>query len=266
MKSVMQNSYDPIIETIRKKYGFDVISFSKNKESTDGNVYDLKTSHNSYIVKEYDDYHKMNCMIQIHSYLDKMHIPRIIQTINKQSYFEYQNQYYVIYSFLDGIPLASYNNSYPEEIVISVAKEVRRLHDLTRDKSFSLQTVEFANQLKRKSLIHFDLTKGNIFIHQNKIGFIDFDDAMYGDSVCDVAILLSCLFVSKTRGIDHQNIHLFLDSYYEGEEELKKEELPYIKTYIINWVDTILSHHSLDSSLREKFIFKKGHVDELDID
>ena len=77
------------------------------------------------------------------------------------------------------------------------SKKIRKLHNLTLNKKFNFKTIAFANNLKRKSVLHFDLTKDNIFINNNQIDFIDFDDAKYGDSVCDIAILLSFLFVSK---------------------------------------------------------------------
>mgnify|MGYP003308183202 CR=1 FL=1 len=50
----------------------------------------------------------------------------------------------------------------------------------------------------RKSILHFDLTKGNVF-YNNKIEFIDFDDAKYGNSIYDVTILIGFLFISKKR-------------------------------------------------------------------
>ena len=85
-------------------------------------------------------------------------------------------------------------------------KEVRKLHDLTSNNSFNFKAIDFANNLNRKSTLNFDLTKKNIIINNDKIGLIDFDDAKCGDSVCDVAIILSFFFISKKRGIDNKKI------------------------------------------------------------
>ena len=56
-------------------------------------------------------------------------------------------------------------------------KEVRKLHDLTSNNNFNFKAIDFANNLNRKSTLHFDLTKKNIIINNDKIGLIDFDDA-----------------------------------------------------------------------------------------
>ena len=179
-------------------------------------------------------------------------------------------KYIVIYSFLEGKQLSEFinenNNICPDEIVKLIAKEVRKLHDLTLNNSFNFKTIDFANNLNRKSILHFDLTKDNIFINNDKIGFIDFDDAKYGDSICDVAILLSFLFISKKRGIDNKKINIFLDNYYdEGEKKLKNEELRYIKMYIKSWIDYILGGHEFDTSLKNSFEFKKKSADSIEI-
>ena len=174
-----------------------------------------------------------------------------------------------MYSFLEGIQVSKYikenDNTYTNDIVISIAKEIRKLHDLTLNNSFNLETITFANNLKRKSLLHFDLTKENIFI-SDKIGFIDFDDSKYGDSICDISILLSFLFVSKKRGIDNKNIKLFLDNYYrEDEVDLRNEESSYIKKYMYNWINYILDNHEFDSSLKDSFLFKMDSINNIEI-
>ena len=152
-----------------------------------------------------------------------------------------------------------------EEQIITIAKELKKFHDLTLNKKYNLKTIKFANNLERQSVLHFDLTKENIFIKDDKIGFIDFDDAKYGDSVCDIGILLSFLFVSKKRGVDKDSIKIFLDNYYEN-EELKNEELKYISKYISNWVDYIEDGHEFDSSLKDSFEFKKMNAKNINID
>ena len=113
--------------------------------------------------------------------------------------------------------------------------------------------------------MHFDLTKENIFINDKQVGFIDFDDAKYGDSLCDIAILISFLFVSKKWGIDNKNINLFLDNYYkEDEKDLRNVEKKYIKIYIEEWVNYILDGHEFDSSLKDSFEFKKNSASNIE--
>lgn len=257
-----------LFDSIKNNYNLDIISIVKNDESSDGNVYNIITADDKYILKIYDDLDKANNMIDIYNYLKELYVPRIILTKNNEYLFKFDNKYVIVYSFLSGMKVSELiiNNLYSNDIIIFIAKEVRKLHDLTLNKKFNFSTIDFANNLKRKSVLHFDLTKDNIFISNNQIGFIDFDDAKYGDSVCDIAILLSFLFISKKRGVDNEGIKLFLDNYYtESEVQLRNEETVYIKEYINCWVEYLLDGHSFDSSLKDSFDFKKASADKLDI-
>lgn len=251
---------------IKDNYNLDIISITKNEDSSDGNVYNIKTKDNKYIAKIYNDKEKAENMINLHTSLNELYIPKIIMTKNKKYLLEIENKYIIVYTFLEGKQISTYikenNDKYNEEIIILIAKELKKFHDLTLNKKYNLQTIEFANNLERQSVLHFDLTKENIFIKDDKIGFIDFDDVKYGDSVCDIGILLSFLFVSKKRGVDKNSIKIFLDNYYEN-EELKNKELKFISKYITNWVDYIEDGHEFDSSLKDSFEFKKMNAENI---
>ena len=246
---------------IKDNYNLDIINITKNEDSSDGNVYNIKTKDNKYIAKIYSNKEKAEKMVNLHNSLKELHIPKIIMTKNNKYLLEIENKYIIVYSFLEGKQISTYikenNDKYNEEVIILIAKELKKFHDLTLNKKYNLKTIEFANKLERQSVLHFDLTKENIFINDNKIGFIDFDDAKYGDSACDIGILLSFLFVSKKRGIDNDSIKIFIETYYENEEELKNKELKFIKKYITDWIDYIEEGHVFDSSLKESFNFKR---------
>ena len=256
---------------IKDNYNLNIISINKNEDSTDGNVYNIKTLNSKYIAKIYSDINKATAMVSLHNHLKNIYIPRVLKTKDDRYFTEYDNKYIIVYSFLEGKQISTFikenNNTYTSDIVVSIANEVRKFHDLTQNNSFNLETLDFANNLERKSVIHFDLTKENIFVNNNQIGFIDFDDAKYGDSICDVAILLSFLFISKKRGIDNKSIKLFLDNYYKEEEiDLRKEESKYIKQYMREWINYILNDHKFDSSLNDSFIFKMNSINSIEID
>ena len=53
-------------EEIKKKYCIEMDKVIKNKNSTDGNVYMLKSISNKYIMKIYDDEKHAVSMINIH--------------------------------------------------------------------------------------------------------------------------------------------------------------------------------------------------------
>ena len=74
----------------------------------------------------------------------------------------------------------------------------------------------------RMSILHFDVTKNNIFYNDGKIYFIDFDDAKYEPVICDVAIAITNLFISKANGADINGINYSIDSYYGIDDKIKK--------------------------------------------
>lgn len=254
------------MDIMRTKYDLGIINITKNEDSTDGNVYNVITNNSKYIIKVYDDINKANNMVSIHNYLSDLYIPRIIKNNEGEYITKCNDKYIILYSFLDGNSIDIFNGVFSLDLIKSIAKEVRRLHDMTLNKDFNLERLDFCNKLERKSLLHFDLTKGNIFNNDSQIGFIDFDDSKYGDSVCDVAILISFLFVSKKRGINNDGINIFIDSYYGEDNELRNKEIPYIRLYIKDWINYLLDGHKFDTSLQASFEFKKESADEIKID
>ena len=145
-----------------------------------------------------------------------------------------------------------------KQTIISIAQVVKKIHKLTENKNeFNLPILPFINNCKRKSLLHFDLTKNNILkSHNDKINIIDFDDAKYGESVCDIAILIANLFFSKTYGVDLEGMNEFINEYYSDNFELRKIEEPLIKKYALEWIKYTLDGHEFSASLTESFKVK----------
>lgn len=101
--------------------------------------------------------------------------------------------------------------------------------------------------------------KNNIFIDtkQDRVGLIDFDDAKFGASVCDVAILVSNLFFSKSKGANLEGMYKFINAYYEGNLKIKEIEVPRIKELALMWIDYVLNGNEFDSSTTESFEARK---------
>ena len=243
-------------------YNLNIIKIDKNIDSTDGNVYNIYTNNNKYIAKVYNDLNHVLNMINIHECLinNNFYIPSIIKTIDNNNYIELNNKIIVLYSYLEGTKIS--NLDYSDELVIKIAKEVRRLH--TINNKFNLDEYITDNNNLRLSLIHFDLTKDNIF-YKDRIGFIDFDDAKYGESLYDVAILISFLFISKKRGYMRDYIKLFIDTYYANDIDLKMKEVPKIKEYALKWLNDLVSNNNFNSSLKESFLNKIKLIKENEI-
>lgn len=245
---------------LEKEYLIKVLNIEKNNESTVGNVYIIYTIDNKYVLKIYDDLNHTKSITQLHNELSFIfHIPKIILNKNNNLYVETSSNYMVLFSFLEGIQIGKLDRI-DDIIIISIAKELRKLHDETPINIYKLK--EIKSNIERKSLLHFDLTKGNIFYDRNKIGFIDFDDAKYGPSIYDVAILICLLFFSKKRGIDKKNINLFLNIYYENNNNLKYMEVNYIKEIAIKWINNVLNNTEFNPSTKESFEVKKQLIQE----
>lgn len=263
----MNKFIEKLVKIISDNYLIEITKIEKNEESTVGNVYIIYSNTKKFVAKIYDDLEHTKSMIQLHSNLsDKFHIPKIIQSKNNIGYVEILTlKYIVLYSFLEGIQIGKKFDKLSEEVVKEIALELRRLHELTSNTNkYNLKEVPFLKtyDIERKSLLHFDLTKGNIFCNRNKIGFIDFDDAKYGPSVCDVAILISLLFFSKKRGVDKSCLNIFIDTYYGKDLELKLQETKYIKELAINWVNYTLENNEFNPSTTESFEVKKKLIEK----
>ena len=131
---------------IKDVFKLNIVSIVKIDESSEGNVYNIKTDNNKYIAKIYDDLNIVNNMISLYNYLEEMNIPKIIKTSDGNYFSKYMDKFIVIYSFLEGKQLSKFitenNNICPDEIVSLMAKEVRKLHDLTSNNRFGFKTIE----------------------------------------------------------------------------------------------------------------------------
>ena len=252
---------EQLIKKIEDYYNLNVKEIIKNEESTDGNVYIIITNNNRVIMKIYDDLNHVKSIIKLHNYIsNNMNIPNIIKTKNSKDYKKYNNKYLVLFTFLEGEKVKEYIGN--NEIIKRIAKEIRKLHDLTEGRNtFNLKKVPFRinSNLKRNTILHFDLTKENIFYNKknNSIGIIDFDDAKYGPAVVDVAICCSLLFMSKSKGLDKKSMNIFLNEYYNGDDD----EMKYIKEISLSWVEYIMNNNEFSTSTNESFQVKKELIE-----
>jgi len=258
-----------VMEELKKilaqNYKIETDSIEKNEDSTDGNVYMVK---DKFVVKIYDDLNHVKSMIKIHNLLDanKISAPKVI--INKlgNGYSELlDNKYIVVYTFIKGNPIEWDKNTrrLNEDIIKSIANILKKIHNVTRNIELPLQRVKFDQSNENCSLLHFDLTKNNIFINNKKeITIIDFDDAKYGNSICDIAIFIANLFFSKTRGVDLVGMKVFLNEYYNNDEKIISSKITEIKKYAINWIDYILNGNEFDTSTTESFEIRRKLIQE----
>ena len=258
-----------IIEKVNQEYSININQIEKNEESTVGNVYMLYSKGLKFVVKIYDDLNHVKSMIYLHRnlYNNKFNVPKIINSKNNVGYIELnKNKYLVIYSFLEGVQLGKIYKKLPNDVINKVALQLKQFHDLTSNTNiYNLKDIPIKNKqnIKRYSALHFDFTKMNLFLNnQNKIGIIDFDDAKYGPSICDVAIAITNLFFSKTNGVDIEGVQLFIDSYYKDNLDLKQKEISQIKFYAIEWINYIMNENEFDTSMKDSFIVKKQLIDE----
>ncbi len=142
---------------------------------------------------------------------------------------------------------------------VYISNDNKYVIKIYNDIEHTITMTNLHNDMERKSVLHFDLTRNNIFIdnEQEKIGFIDFDDAKFGASVCDVAILVANLFFSKSKGANLEDMHKFIDAYYEEDLKIKEVEVPRIKEFALMWIDYVLDGNEFDASTTESFEVRK---------
>lgn len=253
-------------DMLKRDYNLENITIEKSDESTDGNVYIIDSKNLKCVAKVYENIDHVKSMIQIHKDLIKnnMYVPKIITTLNGDDFTDMGNgKYVVIYSFLDGLQIGDKYKNIPSDVVCKIAKELKKFHDITSgNNKYNVKNIPFnvESNINRCSALHFDLTRSNIFCTNDDkctIGFIDFDDAKYGKSICDVAIAIANMFFSKTRGADIEGLTTFINSYYEDDLDLKEKEMKYIKQYAITWINYVMDGNEFDSSTVESFDIRK---------
>lgn len=192
---------------IESNFDFEVKEIERNFQSTVGNVYVVCSNSNKFIIKIYSDIEHTKAMINLHKILNDNHfyVPKIISNKRNEDYTKlFPDRYVVMYSFLDGQQIVWNTDKIKltDKEIDTIAKTLRRMHKITNNNEIGLPKLPFGLDIKRQSVLHFDLTRNNIFIDNEKqrIGFIDFDDAKFGASVCDVSILIANLFFSKSKG------------------------------------------------------------------
>ena len=259
-----------IAELLKNKYLIETQKIEKSEDSTDGNVYFAHSESDKFIVKIYKNLTHAKSMIDLHSCLVKesFNVPSIITSKSVKFATLPDKSVAVVYSFLQGeqIGWKLGSKDLNDSTIKTLANTLYKMHFATCGANkFNLPKLPFeASKTARNSALHFDLTKGNIFVNGNKIGLIDFDDAKYGDSVCDVAIAVSNLFFSKTRGVDTDSTKLLIDEYYRNDPAAKKLELPLIKEYALRWIDYLLDNNDFDTSNKESFQVRRKLIESHD--
>ena len=244
-------------ESIEKNYNLDIVDITKSSESTVKNVYIISTKNKKYVAKIYNNDLYRSMIKIIEDIKDNFYVPNIIKTISNKFYMKIYNYHLILYDFLLGTQLEQIKIT--TDIIKEIACTLRLFHNYTSKNIYDVDEVKIDNiNLDRKSLLHFDLTKGNIFYYNKKIGLIDFDDARYGISVMDVAIILVHLFCSKKNGINEEGIKTFLNYYYE-DKVLMQKEIKYIKNLSVRWIDDVMKQ-SLPISTIESLDIKKNLI------
>ena len=254
---------------IEDNYKLKNIKIVKNEISTDGNVYNLRATQGKYILKVYNDEKHSIAMKELLTRLqrEKFYVPKIINDRKKEKYIEINDKDFMIYSFLDGKKISEEFGNIPNNITRKLANELRRFHDVCSDfDNIGLKNINFFNHNLRKTVLHFDLTRDNIFYNKgiDKIGFIDFDDAKYGEAIIDVAILITNLYFSKTRGAHIEGVKTLVEEYYKNDNENKTKEIVLIKKAAIMWINYILNENEFDSSTKDSLEVRKNLIEKVD--
>ena len=240
-----------IVKIIEDKYKIDIEKIEKSKESTDGNVYIIKDKNKKYALKLYESEEHTNAMVKIHSLLadNKIDAPQIIKSAQNNNYEVYKKIYLVLYSFVEGKKIKEIE--FDNNKIKQVSEYLKKLHSIKIKDDDEFKAVALPGDNAENVLLHFDVTKNNIFAADNKIVFIDFDDAKYGPATFDIAIAVTNLFISKSSGANIEEINLFINEYYDNDTKKINEQLPKIKEAALYWLNETVSKQNLSSSIKE---------------
>ena len=146
-------------EILRKSYDIQIKDITKNTDSTDDNVYFIKSQNNKYIFKIYKNIEHTESMIKLYNFLNEnnFYVPKIMQAKNKEYYTKYSDNYIVLYSFLEGIQFKNTIQTANNIIISKLAKEIRKLHDLTENINFNLKQINFEVKMNLKESLFYIL-------------------------------------------------------------------------------------------------------------
>lgn len=246
----MAYNIDEITEILEKQYGMNIIQIQKSEESTDGNVYIINEAYIKYILKIYTNKEHALRMVSLYNYLNINGIgaPHIIKNkSNEELCCIEDNTYFVMQTFVNGTKI---KNLMINDGVQRVARYLRNLHNL-KGEHLNLPGVPFNIKSNRNAILHFDTTKNNILQENEKVFFIDYDDAKYGPAICDVAIAITNLFISKADGVNVDVINMFLDAYYGDNDKIRKKEVPLISQVASCWIKKVLEDNSFNASTKQ---------------
>lgn len=253
---------EDIVNVLEDKYEINIKKIEKNEESTDGNVYIVECTHSKYVLKLYNSEKHTVAMVELHNLLEnnKINAPRIICDKKGDRFVYHKGEYFVLYSFIEGKKLKEV--TFNKKEIKQVAKALRRLHSLGIEIN-GIDKISLSEKNDRNTLLHFDITKNNIFICNDEIYFIDFDDAKFGPAVYDVAIAVTNLFISKSNGANIDGIKYFIDEYYHESDILKNKELSQIKEASNTWLRSTLKNEILSTSIKEGLENKLYWIDKI---
>jgi Ser/Thr protein kinase RdoA (MazF antagonist) len=107
----------------------------------------------------------------------------------------------------------------------------------------------------RKTVIHSDLTRQNVFVNSGKtkvLSFIDLGDCHIDFITWDLAVLITHIFISKTYGVELKPLSAFLNEYKKNVKLSDVEKKSIIPFMIIRNIKLIKETSDLLTQRKEK--------------
>ncbi len=201
------------------------------------NVCIISSQNKKYVVRIFKKLPNANTASMLQSYLHKegLPVPRVL--LNNFGHLVTQNlgTIMMMYEFCPGEAIGWGDNAriITDALTNDIAEVVSNMHTLMLSRSapkvrtnssmddngFRLKEVGSSFENVRKTIIHGDLTRENILVSDARdsvSAIIDFGDAQYDYITCDIAVLLTQLYVTKTWGIDVSGIKTFMLAYVKN--------------------------------------------------
>ena len=249
---------DSIKKVLREEYGFYKPELKRATDGIGSRTYFVSEGKNRYVLKIFNNYNKADIIsnFQQSLYSSNIPVPKVYKTNDGEYAARLNHGALMVYEYINGTAISwddifsTINTGVTKDLATAMAKihlknninnDIRSLDNslsINQLKSKLIDNVNLKKLLQdlklenvRKSLIHGDIARENIFVnglHNSLRALIDFGDLHYDYISYDIATALTQVYVTKSWGVDSESIGIFLNAY----NKVNELSMPELKTIV----------------------------------
>lgn len=220
---------DQLATLLQNEYSLLDCLIEKPEDGLEGNTFLIESKKQKYVAKVYDSQEQAETLAKYQNILHEadVPVPAIVKTQTGRLVARICSHAVVLCEFGQGSPIgwrkefANMANQLSRDMGHALAKMHIIGQNITHMKlAHALSAINEFDDLKevRRTLIHGDLTRENVFVDpitSKLTAIIDFGDAHDDYITYDIATALTQIYVTKSWGVDLDGIKDFLAAYDE---------------------------------------------------